>query len=435
MRRITIYIIVILALAAGACEKKIDPIDTYTEDERARDILYSIMNEWYFWYKKMPVVELKDFEDPYTLVDALRYDSLDRWSYVTDYESFMDYYAGSFAGHGIRVGLDDDDKARIVMIYDNSPLYTDSVRRGWIVNSVNGIDIAALLVAGDYEAYDAAFGPRQANITNTFVFTRPNGTTKQVTSTKAEFTVNSVLKYDTLHLSSGITGYLAFESFIEPSFDELEEAFGYFMVHDVKDMILDLRYNSGGMVDVALELASHIAGSPRAGQVFARQVHNDKKTQENVTEYFKSTGYSLNVNRLAVITTRETASASELVINGLMPHIDVKCFGDTTSGKPVGYYGFTEATRKYVFLPVAFQYLNSLNYGDFYKGFAPQQYVPDDITLDFGDRNELMLKAAIEYMETGGTKGSYQYRPQRMAPWKPEWQNNMFLGPLKTIKN
>jgi hypothetical protein len=84
---------------------------------------------------------------------------------------------------------------------------------------------------------------------------------------------------------------------------------------------------------------------------------------------------------------------------------------------------------------VAFQYLNSLNYGDFYAGFVPTQYVPDDLTHDFGNPDELSLMAAINYLETGGTKGSFAYRPQRMDPRRPEWQRNMFVGPLKIVNN
>ena len=430
MKRTIISLMIILAVAAGACKKKVEPLPEYTEAERGRDLLFGLMNDWYYWYKVMPVVDPKNYTDAYTLLNAMRYKELDRWSFVTDYESFTSYYEGSFVGHGIRIGLDTQNKARIAMIYERAPLYAAGVRRGWIVKSVNGTDIAALLAAGNYAAYNTVMQPATAGITNNFVFTKPDGTDITISSTKSEFTVNSVLKYDTLHLGTVVTGYLAFEAFIEPSFLELETAFSFFKVNDIKDLILDLRYNSGGMLDVATNLASYIAGNNHAGKVFTRSDHNDRHTNENSAILLKSTGYSLNLSRLVVITTRETASASENVINGLLPYVDVKCIGDSTGGKPVGMYAFNDNQKKFIFAPITFKLVNADNQGDYFDGIIPFQYAPDDITRDFGDRQELSMSAAIAYLQGGGTKGFpvFPYTPARLAPGRPAWQHNIFMN-------
>ncbi len=440
MKRNIILLLVISTLIMSACKKQVDPDDdgpVYTEDMRARDILYNLMGDWYYWYKNMPSVVTKEFDDPYTLLNAMRYKPIDRWSFVTDYASFTSYYEGTFAGHGIRIGLDTANKARIAMIYERSPLYAQGVRRGWTVKSVNGVDIAALLADGNFTAYNNVMGPRQVGITNTFVFSPPDGDDITITTAKEEFQVNSVLKYDVLDLSSGKTGYLAFEAFIEPSFRELQDAFAFFVANQIKDLIIDLRYNSGGMLDVAIDLASYIAGNSHSGKVFIKSRHNDKKSGENETILLKSTGYSLNIGKLAVITTRETASASENVINGLAPYVDVKCFGDTTSGKPVGMYAFTEEKRLYIFAPVTFQLVNADNYGDYYFGIYPHEYAPDDITRDFGDPEELSLKAAIEFLETGGRKSGriYDPRPAVSVGERPEWQRNFFVRHPEHINN
>lgn len=431
MKRTIISLLIILAITAGACKKKVEPvIEEYTEAERGRDLLYGLMLDWYYWYKVMPAVDPDDFTDAASLLNAMMYKKYDRWSFVTDYESFTSYYEGNFVGHGIRIGLDTDNKARIAMIYERAPLYSVGVRRGWIVKSVNGTDIAALLAARNYTAYNAVMQPATAGITNNFVFTKPDGTDLSVSSTKATFSVNSVLKYDTLHLEAGVTGYLAFEAFIEPSFDELEEAFAFFKVNDIKDLILDLRYNSGGMLDVATNLASYIAGNANAGKIFTRSDHNDRHTDENSSVLLKSTGYSLNLSRLVVITTRETASASENVINGLLPYVDVTCIGDSTGGKPVGMYAFNDNQKKFIFAPITFKLVNADNQGDYFDGIIPFQYAPDDITRDFGDRQELSMSAAIAYLEGGGTKGFpvFEYAPARLAPGRPAWQHNTFMN-------
>jgi carboxyl-terminal processing protease len=434
MKNRIIILIAAVVFAAAGCKKTVDPI--VNDDERARDILYGLMNQWYFWYKEMPKVTVTDYNDPYTLLNDMRYKPLDKWSFVADYDEFNSYYQGSFAGHGIRIGLDPDNKARIAMIYNLSPLYPEGVRRGWQVKSINGTDIAALLAAGNYTAYNNVMGPRQVGLSNTFVFTSPEGTDVQITSAKAEFQVNSVLKYDTIRLSTGLAGYLAFEAFIEPSFVELRNAFGFFLDQNVRDLILDLRYNSGGMLEVATDMASYIAGNAEAGKVFIRVSHNDKKIAENESILLKATGYSLDINRVAVITSRETASASENIINGLLPYADVKCFGDTTSGKPVGMYAFPDNKRMYVFAPVTFQLVNALDQGDYYNGIEPYAYAPDDLTRDFGDPDELSLREALAWLDPDGTKGSvtHDYIPARMDQGRPGWQRNLFVRTPDTGK-
>ena len=99
-----------------------------------------------------------------------------------------------------------------------------------------------------------------------------------------------------------------------------------------------------------------------------------------------------------MITTRSTASASEAVMNGLNPYINVVSIGDTTDGKPTGMMGW-EVAKKYWFWPVTFKLLNKNDEGEYFAGIAPAKYAGDDITHDFNDRNELCLKEAIHYLE------------------------------------
>jgi len=426
MKRSILIILFALVLTTISC-KKDEPV---SDNIRGRDYLYDLMNDLYYWVDDMPIVNPKDYTDPYTLLEAMRYRPIDRWSNVQDYEDFMDYYAGNFVGHGIKIGVDDDDKARIAMIYKNAPLYESGIRRGWIIKTVNGVDIGALLAAGNYTEYNIVMQPAKAGITNNFVFTNPaTGEDLEISSTKAEFEVNSVLTYTTLNLTSGLTGYLAFESFIDISTAELEAAFGFFKASDIKDLILDLRYNGGGRLDVAQKLASYIAGNTQAGKVFVKTEHNTNNSGYDESTLMLSTTYGVDLTRLIVISTRETASASENVINSLIPFMDVICIGDTTNGKPVGMYGIMDPKEMFVYLPIAFKLVNSDDEGDFFDGFAPEVLVQDDITHDFGHPDELCLAAAIDYLETGGTKG-FTYRPFKrtiLEPGRPAWQNNTFI--------
>jgi C-terminal processing protease CtpA/Prc len=388
-------------LGINSCKKDVTPaVTTPTVDEQARDTLYFIMNQYYFWYKLMPTVVKTDYKDPYTLLNAMEYKTLDRWSFVETYDQYVAQNTGSFVGHGISMGLDPANQVRIAQIYSNSPLYSLGVRRGWIVKKLNGTDLAPIFIAKDGTAYSQLIGASSATVTNTFLFQTPDGKDSTITSTKASFTLNTVIRADTLHLKSGITGHLVFDQFIPPSNAELQSAFTFFSQNNVKDLIVDLRYNGGGDLSVLNNMASYVAGSSNFNSNFLTLTFNDQNSVYNSSYKFKTVTTPLSLSKLIVITTRGTASASEDFINGLKPLLDVHTLGDTTNGKPVGMVGFQYQTS-YMFWPISFSLVNSLGQGDFYKGFVPDKYVPDDITHDWNDRNEACLKEAIYYLEHG----------------------------------
>jgi carboxyl-terminal processing protease len=431
-------IFLLTAIFFSSCKKDVPPATTTVPvSEQARNALYNLMREWYYW-QPVAKVDSSLYKDPYALLSALRYKLLDRWSFVDDYNAFVASMNGTFVGHGIRMGLDAQGKARIVTIYKNSPLYTNGasgpgVRRGWIIKSLNGTDLAKvmsdMILSRDATAYNNLIQPSTAGITNTFVFQTPRGNDTTAVTIKKSFDVNSVMLYDTLTLKTGKTGHLVFDEFISPSTQELQTAFAFFKAQNVKDLILDLRYNNGGILDVATDLASYIAGTAKFSTPFISSSYNDKQAAtNNATTNFKSILYPLNLTRLVVITTRETASASEEVINGLKPHLTVTTIGDTTNGKPTGMnvwqYDYT-----YIFAPITFKLVNSAGQGDFYAGFAPAKYVPDDITHDFNDKSESCFKEAIYFLENGtvSTKSAYIYRPSVQYSEKPSRMNNMYI--------
>jgi len=404
-----IFLLSISIIGFSSCKKDVSPAAANpTLDEQARDTLYAYMNEIYFWYKLMPVVKVTDYKDPYTLLEAMRYKTLDRWSYLETYAEYQAQSTGSFVGHGISLGLDLNNNVRIAQIYKNSPLYSQGVRRGWIIKKLNNTALAPILLANNGTAYNQLIGPSQANITNTFLFTTPRGTDTTVVSAKASFILNTVIAADTLHLKSGIAGHLVFDQFIPPSNAELATAFAYFSQNNIKDIIVDLRYNGGGDLSVLQNMASYLAGAAKANTPFLTLTFNDKNAQYNQTYSFKIVATPLSLSRLVVITTRGTASASEDFINGLKPLLPVVTIGDTTNGKPVGMLGFQFRTS-YFFWPISFSLVNSLNQGDFYQGFVPAKEVADDITHDWNDRKEACFKEAIYYLEHGNvsTKGLY----------------------------
>lgn len=427
------FLPLLLLILNGACKK--DPVlpDNDLTPAMARDSLYYIMKEWYYWYDQSESSSINtenknNYSDPYELLDAMRYRALDRWSFVADYDDFIAEMSGIFVGHGFRIGVDNQGNARIAMIYNNSPLYSDGVRRGWILKKVNNVELAPILISGDGAAYSSLIGPSQAGITNIFVFVLPDGTETTISSTKSTFTVNTVILYDTLHLSSGVTGHLVFESFIKPSADELATAFAFFKANNITDLIIDLRYNSGGYLYIAQALASYIAGDSYAGSIFAKLKYNDKHQDANSTYYYAATPSPLNLDELVVITSRSTASASEAVMNGLKPYVNIVSIGDTTNGKPTGMNGW-DISQKYYMWPVTFTMVNSADEGDYFEGIIPDKTINDDITRDFNDKEELCLKEAIYYLENGtvSTKGESVFKSYQQFSERPAWMDNAFI--------
>jgi hypothetical protein len=423
-----LFFIVIISLSFFASCKKDKVAPAEITPALARDTLFLLMNDWYYWNEVMPTVNKNNYADPYLLMDAMRYKPLDRWSFVADYEEFMAEMQGTFVGHGFRIGLDDSNNARIVLIYSGSPLFAKGVRRGWIVKKINDTDVAPILASHDGTAYTNLIGPGEAGITNKFLFQTPEGKDSTITSTKSSFTLNSVILYDTLHLSSGVTGHMVFESFIAPSETELATAFSYFKYNGVTDLILDLRYNGGGYLYIAQQLASYLVGNGNSGNDFIRLVYNSNHQDANGTFPLLTTESPLTLSKVVFITSRETASASEVVMNGLKPYMGVYSIGDTTNGKPVGMNGGVIG-KKYFVAPVTFKSVNKYNEGEYFDGIAPGSLVTDDISHNFDDREELCLKAAIGYLETGAVpgKGASEFKKHAQYSEKPQWMKNAFI--------
>lgn len=196
-------------------------------------------------------------------------------------------------------------------------------------------------------------------------------------------------------------------------------------------------------MDIAQQLASLVLTWDDTTKVCYKLTYNNLIGPEwNESFNFVRTESPLGLDRVVFITTRSSASASEVVINSLMPWIDVKIVGDTTHGKPAGMniwgYPFPsesepKPTYKYVFAPITFEYMNSNDEGRFYDGIAPDVLAADDITHDFGDPEETSLKAAIDLLEG---KKSVPAEPVRRTPiWSEGTQlpTELILGPSKEI--
>ena len=414
--------------------------DTQGSAEDENDWLRAWSNELYLWYAEI------DDEDP-ELYDTPEYFDLMRTFATTPSGADRDQFhftidtqeweqtsqSGISVGYGARVVLISSTPPReavVAYVEVGSPAGLAGVSRGHKVIEVDGIDLVNATGTTNVDGLNAGLFPDNAGESHTFLVEDLVGAQSSVTITSTEVTQDPVPVANIINTASGQVGYLLFNSHIATAeqrlFDEIQTLAGA----GITDLVLDLRYNNGGFLDIANELAFMIAGPAAAGgRVFEEILFNDKHTTTNpvtgaaltptnfhqVGQGFTVTSGtalpSLNLDRVVILTTDDTCSASESVINGLRGiGIDVVLVGGTTCGKPYGFYPTDNCGTTY--FSIQFQGVNALVFGDYADGFVPSQspvqeyevqgcVVADDFSLPLGDENEDQLAAALVYLESG----------------------------------
>jgi carboxyl-terminal processing protease len=357
--------------------------------------IYKVMKSLYLWYEYLPDVDPGNFDDPYEFMEYLRYKQLDRWSLVMDKEEYNQYFEeGEMIGHGMLLGEDSTGRIRICFVYRSTQAFNEGVRRSWIVEAINDVAVTP-------DNFSELIGPKEAGINNKFSFINAEGEPVTLNLTKEILDITPVLHQEILNINNKLIGYIVFQDFIDAALPEIDDAFTEFRNSNIDELIIDLRYNGGGSLSVAEYIAGWIAGTTSSDKAFIKLLFNDKHPELDtiVNVPYKENGFDLD--RIFFIGTNSTASASELLINGLEPLMDVSLIGDNTYGKPVGMLAMPFINYDYVILPVCFRFTNANDEGDFYDGLVPDSYADDDITKDFGDPEEECLEATLNYIETG----------------------------------
>ncbi len=436
-----------LVLAGFSCKKNnstatppvVTPTDTLSaagELNLIRDSLYLYSKEIYLWHEVIPSyavfnprqytgsTELAAAQAEMAGIRALQpQDNKHSYSFVTTQASSDAIQTGNDQDYGFFIKAASIDKANpidsiywfVEYVYKNAPSGTAGVQRGWYISKINntaiGYDNASVAILNDI-----FFGTTSSSAN--FTFTRQDGTTVDVPLTKGSYTANSVLYTNVTTNGNSKIGYLVFNQFFgAPSVAELNSAFTDFAAKGINELVVDLRYNHGGSTSTQDALANLIAPSSAAGKTMYTYVFNDSlqagkfpllrrkagfsnvsfKPADNTVNYQKPGGLSLS--RVFFITSRQTASASELLINNLRPYMDVKLVGDTTYGKPVGF--FPVSLFNYAIYPISFKTVNSVGSAEYYDGFAPDKQTPDGVNRNWGDQNEPSLAAVLRYISTG----------------------------------
>jgi len=355
------------------------------------------LQELYLWYRELPDANPARFASAEAFLDAVRFRPLDpSFSYITSRAASDAFYSESqFIGLGLSTSVSGGE-LRVLQVFDSSPAEEAGLERGARIETIDGRAVSTLIAAG---GVDAAFGLAEEGVVVALEFSRRSGERRSVTIRKRAVTIPTVSLTRVFEVDGRKVGYLFFRNFVRPSVAALDDAFAALREAGVRELVLDLRYNGGGLVDVAVHLGSLIGGAPLRDQVFAESRHNDRNARLNETLRFTSPVAALGLERLVVIATRASASASELVVNALRPFMPVVIVGDRTYGKPVGQYGLPFCDK--VLAPVAFAMVNADGGGDYFAGLPADCAAADDLTHDLGAADEASLAAALGFIATG----------------------------------
>jgi C-terminal processing protease CtpA/Prc len=327
-------------------------------------------------------------------------------------------------------------------VLPNTDAAAKNVQRGTIFYAVNGNPLyktqtdnnLSLLNATTYTINLADYD--NGNIT-------PNG--QSITLTKTNVAENPILLSNVITQNDKKIGYLMYNGFF-PSFDnQLNTVFGDFISQGVTHLVLDLRYNSGGSVNTATKLASMITGQ-FSGQLFARQQWNAKaqayfqaNNPGSLENKFIGGLNSLNLNKVYVLTTKSSASASELVINCLKPYINVIQIGDVTAGKNVGSITLYDSptfakqnvnpNHKFAMQPIVLKIIDKNGFGDYTAGISPTFLLPENLNDlgILGNVNEPLLNAAINQIIANG-----RMMPQVPSVFERDFTDAKAINPLRT---
>ena len=360
---------------------------------------------WYLWNDLLPAnIDIADYATPEELVTRvtedfgpqdMNGDPIDLFSSVGSLDADQQFFGeGKFEGFGFGFNFVDPAETdfRITRTFAGSPAELGGLERGQQILTVNGRTMADI-VANEglntfFDINDAVNFELQPLVGAAFM-------TGDIA--KAIVTIPPIPQSEIL---PGNIGYMELAQFISTADPEFATEFARFQAAGVNDVILDLRYNGGGLVSTANLLGDYLGGSVAQNLIFSSTEFNaDRAAQNNSTEFFELLGSSINLSRLVVIATRGTASASELVTNGMIPHVDVVIVGDNTFGKPVGQIGIEFCDK--ILRPTAFKLANALGDGDYFEGLPVDCPAADDLSVAVGSPLDPNMVAALSYINTG----------------------------------
>ncbi len=431
---LTLALLLSLAVVGWSCKDKEDtePVIEPSSNIAVNNWILDVMDEVYYWLDDLGTPIAED-EDPEDYFEALLNRPTDRFSAIyPDYDELINGLSGITleAGYEFQLYLESQGSTNVIAeisyVKKGSPAASAGLKRGDIITKINGIQMTT-------ENYREVLGDIETQHSVTYLSLNP---VTQVFELQAPLTLETVqLSENPSYIDSVYTingqriGYFMY-NFFAPGpgganttyDDQVDEIFAKFKSSNINHLIVDFRYNGGGYVTSATNLASLIAPAVTTSDIFSKTKYNDYLMAEipelsNVQTSFRAKtqnlGNILEGNRVYVLTSSRTASASELVINGLKPYMDVYIIGDVTFGKNVGSIPFEDeenAENPYGILPIVSRSFNSLDQSDYTTGFAPNisKKESSERLRPLGDVTELLLRTAIEQITGVPSSGRFK---------------------------
>ncbi|HAH22274.1 MAG TPA: peptidase S41 [Prolixibacteraceae bacterium] len=491
MKRILIksiipYILVVGIVFSG-CKKAEDPIAPVIipQANHVNLFVWNGLHDYYLWNSQVSGLAdtkfskgdslnafLNHYSDPEKLFNNLLYkrDTIDKWSFIVDNsKTISDWISGISKTMGYdfmlgRIASSDTLFGFVRYIYKGSPAEKAGMKRGDIFVKVND----QKLTVSNYQTLLFA----TTTYTLGFATLAPTATghkivpsDRKVTMTAIEMQENPILLDTVFTFNNQKVGYLVYNGF-NADFDlQLNDGIKKFKDAGISQMVLDLRYNGGGSVQSSIYLASMIYGTDKS-KLFAKAQYNQgvqasivsQEGSQALNDNFETTIAAtdkhgatpintLNLQKIYIIVSDNTASASELLINGLKPYMNVKLVGIPTVGKYVGSFTLTDdkvPSNKWAMQPIVVKYANSLGVTDFINGLTPDITAEEDIAnlLPFGDPNETLLKVVLTDMQGGAvtamTLKSAQIGLRKVTDSQAHkrFSKDMYINPekLKSLK-
>jgi C-terminal processing protease CtpA/Prc len=392
--------------------------------------IHENMTAYYLWTDKMPAIaKTNTSSNPMDYFYSILYDykTTDRFSWIdSSSANLINQLNGINTVLGIRVSAfyTDDAKVNVALVIayvlKGSPAEKNGLKRGDIILSVDDQTVTSSNYNSVLQNQTLRLG---LGAYNNKVF---SSTGKTVTVTKVELQTNPILQDTVINWAGKKVGYFAYLQFLTSFDDSLRAVFGRFKEKGVNELVIDLRYNGGGYVtnsDLLTTLMVKDLGT-KVDKVMNKRLYNDAYTKEVIKQYgaaalltnFKMEANNIgSLNRVFVLTSTGTASASELIINNLKPFMNVILIGEHTYGKNVGSFTITDNAKRwnYGLQPITFKILNSQDQSDYgtVNGFLPDYALTDDI-LPYkllGDPNETYLNKALNII------GAVAYKPNAIG--------------------
>ncbi|HFU76037.1 MAG TPA: hypothetical protein ENK66_07310 [Arcobacter sp.] len=351
-----------------------------------KNFLIDIFHNDYLWYDRIDTdVNLSEYSDPQEMIDDIKYYQ-DKWSFVYTMEEYNNSNNQISSGFGCYLNSD----GTIVYMDIDSPCDKAGLERGDQMLLINGVYFG--------NVYNLA----QSN----------DGVESTITVSRDDKTLNfkimpSVYSYksmkaSTLYEDNKSIGHLIFNEFTAATQEEMKAIFHQYKEQNVSELIVDLRYNGGGSLATASIFMDYITGNLYKDQIQFYIKNNDKNSLYNEAVTFFDDNDSLDLKRIFFLTTRNTASASELIIHSLDPYIDVISIGQTTHGKPVGMAG--KQKEELIYYLITFETTNVNDEGGYFEGLSPDCIVEDNINYLRTDTNGSMFNEALYYIKNGSCK-------------------------------